>query len=141
MWYPFYSRRTKKKLISCCIFVIQYNKKSNLFFSRPSQIDCFQNLNGMAKLDGLFQIANNRIKCNGFDLLIMSRKQTTSTKADKFLLIYDHDSKVKTYCSSMYPLNTNSTYKIDYKQTTYMMKIENDQVTITNHKAKSFEYQ
>lgn len=87
----------------------------------------------MTKLVGLFHTAKNKIICSDFDLLIMSRKQTSSTKSEKFLLIQDHTTKAKTYCSSMYPLDENDTYKIDYQNVTYTMQFRNDQVTITNH--------
>ncbi len=90
----------------------------------------------MAKLDGLYQLDKNKIKCSDFDLLIMSRKQTTQSKTDKFLLIQNHTSKAKTYCSSMYPLQENDTYKIDYQNVVYTLKFENDQVKIINQKSK-----
>jgi hypothetical protein len=90
----------------------------------------------MPKLDGLYQLDKNKIKCSDFDLLIMSRKQTTPTKTDKFILIQNHSSKAKTYVSSMYPLHGNDTYKIDFQNVVYTIEFKDDQVLISNQKSK-----
>ena len=118
------------------ICITRLTKKATYLLADQSQIDCFYKIFDMTKLDGFYQLDKNKIKCSDFDLLVMSRKQTTPTKTYKFLLIQDHSSKAKTYCSSMYPLQEKDTYKIDFQNVVYTIQFKDDQVLISNQKSK-----
>ena len=84
----------------------------------------------MYNLQGNYTRQGSRyVSEKGIKLILSNRKNTDTTKPDKFILFQVGDSNQRNYFSSLFK-KTDTEYRADYNGAKYQVTISDDSITI-----------